>query len=132
MKKGSGNRSGSETREEPLSSDLLLVRTLDRTLKSRYPDGVSLMSTLEGGKVMELHRRIRQTFDPHACSKASELTSYLWSIGRPVSLEPGGGITIRTARSVDKSVIGRAFYRDCEAEYRILHAMILEALGAKP
>ena len=102
-----------------MSSDLLLVRTLDRTLKNRYPEGVSLMSSFEGGKVMELHRRIRQTFDPHACSKALELTSYLWSIGRSVSLEPGGGITIRTARSSDKSIIGRAFYRDCEAEYRI-------------
>jgi len=101
-------------------------------MKSRYPDGVSLMRSLEGGKVMELHRRIRQTFDPHACSKALELTSYLWSIGRTVSLEPGGGITIRGAHGVEKSIIGRAFYRDCEAEYRILHGMIVEALGAKP
>jgi hypothetical protein len=125
---GNGNRTDPPTNGEPLSYDMRLVRTLDNTLRSRYPDGVSLITTLEGGQVLELHRRIHQAFNPHACAKAAELTQYLWSIGRTVTLEPGGGITIGGNRGTEKSILGRTFYRDVEAEYRILHCMIAEAL----
>jgi hypothetical protein len=115
----------------PMSYDLRLVLTLDRTIRSRYPDGVSLLRTLEGGQVLELHRQIHHSFNPHACAKAAELTQYLWAIGRPVTLEPGGGITIGGNHNSEKFILGRTFYRDAEAEYRIIHAMVSEALGGK-
>lgn len=123
-KPGGERESGSS-----LCYDLQLVRTLDSTLKKLYPDGVSLLVTLERGKVIELHRRIRQAFNPHACMKAEELTQYLWLVGRTVAMEISGGITIGGRRDIDKYVIGRAFYRDAEAEYRILHTLISKALG---
>jgi len=122
-----------------LTSDLQLVRILDRTLKNRYPDGVSLIKTLEGGFVMDLHRQIEQPFNPHACAKASELTEYLWAIRRVPTLEPGGGITIRGKKvgtlkggvpgREEKYVIGRKFFREAEIEYRLIHSLIAEALG---
>jgi hypothetical protein len=123
----------------PLNSELQLVRILDRTLKSRYPDGVSLIKTLEGGLIIELHKQIRQAFNPHACANATELTEYLWLVGRPPSLEPGGGLTIRGklvgassgggSGGEEKFVIGRKFFKDAEIEYKMLHGMIAEALG---
>jgi len=122
-----------------LASDLQLVRILDRTLKSRYPDGVSLIKTLEGGFVTSLHRQIDQPFNPHACAKASELTGYLWAIRRVPTLEPGGGITIRGKKvgtlkggshgGEEKYIIGRKFYREAEIEYLLIHSLIAEALG---
>jgi len=113
------------------SSEMQLVRILDRTLRGRYPDGVSLIRTLEGGSVLELHRQIRLPFDPYACARSTELTQYLWAVGRPPSLEPGGGVTIRSRGSTDKFNVGRAFYREAEDEYRLLHAMISDALGKR-
>ncbi len=125
----------------PLNSELQLVRILDRALKNRYPEGVSLLKTLEGGLVLELHREINQPFNPHACAQAGELTKYLWLVGRVPSLEPGGGITIRGRIAgampggglggEEKYVIGRKFFSDAEVEYRIIHGMIAEALGKK-
>ncbi len=115
--------------ESPLSSEMQIVRILDRTLKSRYPDGVGLLRTLEGGLVIELHSQIRQAFSPHACGRAGELTEYLWLVGRPVSLEPGGGITIRGGGTTEKFIVGRKLFKDAEVEYRMLHAMIADALG---
>ncbi len=125
------NASGKQATDEisPLSSELQLVRILDRTLRSRYPDGVSLLQTLEGGQILELHRLIRQPFNPNSCSKAEDLTTYLWLLGRVPSLEPGGGLTIRDSSSTEKYVIGRAFFREAEEEYRLIHGMIAEALG---
>lgn len=123
---------GAEGSYETVDSELQLVRTLDRTLKSRYPEGVSLLRTLEGGRVIELHRQVRQSFSPHACGKAVELTEYLWLVGRTVTLEPGGGITVSGGGSIEKYVLGRTFYRETEAEYRIIHRLIAEALTLKP
>lgn len=117
--------------EEFIDSELQLVRTLDRTLKNRYPEGVSLMRTVEGGSVLELHRQIQQPFSPHACGKAGELTEYLWLVGRTVTLEPGGGITVSGGGSTEKFVVGRTFYREVEVEYRMIHTMILDALSLK-
>jgi len=113
----------------PLSSELQLVRILDRTLKSRYPKGVSLLQTLEGGLVIELHRQIRQPFNPHACGRADELTEYLWLVGRSLSIEPGGGITVRGGSVGEKFNVGRTFFREAEIEYSMLHSMIADALG---
>lgn len=130
----STSNQGSNGEKSPLSSELQLVRILDRTLKSRYPEGVSLLKTLEGGLLIELHRRIRQPFSPHACAQASELTEYLWQVGRVPFIEPGGGITIRGPRSSDpkkKFVVGRAFFKDAEIEYRMIHTMIADALRSE-
>lgn len=113
----------------PLSSELQLVRILDRTLKSRYPEGVSLLQTLEGGLVLALHDEIHQPFSPHACARSSELTGYLWQVGRVPSLEPGGGITIRSSAGQEKFVIGRKFFSETEDEYRLIHSLIAQALG---
>ena len=126
MSKRDSDNPGADISNGPLSYELQLVRTLDRTLRNRFPEGVSLMGTLEGGLVLKLHRQIHQAFNPNACAKASELTQYLWSIGRTVTLEPGGGITIGGNRGSGKYVVGRSFYRDTEAEYRIIHAMMAE------
>jgi len=115
--------------DSPLSSELQLVRILDHTLKSRYPDGVSLMKTLEGGLVIELHRQIQQPFSPHACARADDLTEYLWLVGRSLTLEPVGGITIRGGGTTEKFNVGRKFFREAEVEYGMLHAMIADALG---
>jgi len=135
---GAGGGKSSDGLPAP-DSDLQLVRILDRTLKSRHPDGVSLLKTLEGGLVMDLHRRIDQPFNPHACAKATELTEYLWTIKRVPTIEPGGGITIRgkkfatlkegRAARLEKYVIGRKFYSEAQIEYRLIHSMIAEALG---
>ena len=123
--------SGFPNDEELIDSELQLVRTLDRTLKNRYPDGVSLMRTLEGGSLLEFHRQIHQPFSPHACGKAGQLTEYLWLVGRTVMLEPGGGITVSGGGSTEKYVVGRTFYSEVEVEYRIIHMMIREALSLK-
>ncbi|MFH1675716.1 MAG: hypothetical protein ABIC40_01740 [bacterium] len=116
-------------KEIPEPSERRLIRTVANTMKNRLPDGVELMLSLENGKVMKLHETVRQTFSPNACAKAEELTAYLWSVGRPVSLEPGGGITIRGRGSSEKYIIGRAFYREAEIEYRMIHAFIAKLLG---
>ncbi|HEX9746692.1 MAG TPA: hypothetical protein VGB30_14840 [bacterium] len=119
------NNGGSTTTD----SDLFLVRALDSTILNHYPDGVSLMRKVEGGKVHELHKIIKEPLNPHAVANSEELTGYLWSTGKSVTLEPGGGITVRCSRSGEKFVLGRAFFRDSEIEYRMLHKMIVEALG---
>lgn len=103
-----------------------IVRVLDQKLKSRYPDGVSLMRTLEGGKVLELHHRIRQSFTPNACSKSAELTDYLWKVGRVCTLEPGGGITVRGSTPDEVFNVGRKMFREAEDEYRMIHTMLKE------
>jgi len=113
---------------ETIDTELKLVRTLDRLLKKRHPDGVSLIRALEGGAVISLHKQIRQSFNPHACGNARELTEYLWHVGRTVTLEPGGGITIAGGGNGEKFILGRTFYREVEAEYRIIHGLIAEAL----
>lgn len=111
-----------------VSTDLQVVRVLDEKLKSRHPEGVSLMQTLEGGKVLELHRLICLAFNPSACSKAEELTGYLWKVGRVLSLEPVGGITVRGGMPDETFNIGRTFFREAEAEYRMIHRMVAEVI----
>src|SRR3990172_9927764 len=110
-------------------SDLLMARNLDNTVKNQFPEGVSLLRKVEGGLVYDLHREIRLSINPHVIAKSEELTSYLWACGRSVTLEQGGGITIRNRNGQEKHVVGRKLFREAEIKYRMLHKMIAEALG---
>jgi hypothetical protein len=111
-----------------LSTDLQIVRVLDDKLKRRHPDGVSLMHTIEGGKVLELHRQIRQSFNPNACAKSTELTDYLWRVGRVCTLEPGGGITVRGSTQDEIYNVGRKLFREAVEEYRLIRMMLVEVI----